>query len=159
MLFREVRFFKRGNFAQGFAFLSGLSFVAAIVIDWYRAYLVAGGLLLLVPFLLRFETQLDRTQLRMHVRPFWRKTIPLSEVVGVTTTIWDGQVGFFGGYTSRDSLAGALMVLWEGDRSVGNRAVVLELRSGREHQLGTFQPRALIAALEHATGRELRRPD
>jgi hypothetical protein len=146
--------------AQFLAFLGMLSLVAAGFVEWYRPALVAGGLLLVVPFLLRFETTVDEHHLSMQVRPFWRRTIALSDLVATEVTIWDGQVGFFGGFSTRGSLAGALISSWEGDTSVGNRAVVLELRSGRHHQVGTFQPRRLIEVLEAATGRPLRRvPD
>ena len=153
--FREVRYFKRGHVAQWFAFLALCSFVGAALLDFYRSLTVAVGAVLLVPFLLRFNTCVDDRKVRMAVWPFWAKTVDLDDVVTTELTIWDGQVGFFGGYSSRNSFAGAVISSWEGDRSVGNRAVILKLRSGKEVQLGTFHPRAFVAALEQASGRSM----
>jgi hypothetical protein len=67
---------------------------AAVFIEWYRLAFVVGGLLLLVPFLLRFETTVDAHHLSRQVRPFWGRTIVLSDLVATEVTIWDGQVGF-----------------------------------------------------------------
>jgi hypothetical protein len=155
VLFREVRYFKRGAVAQWFAFLALCCFIGALVIDFYRPAVLVVGALLFVPFLLRFHTRIDGQRVRMEVWPLWRRTIEVVDVVATEVTIWDGQVGFFGGYSSRNSLAGALMSSWEGDRSVGNRAVIVTLRDGKDLQVGTFQPRAFIAALEQASGRTL----
>lgn len=70
-----------------------------------RLATVVGGLLLLVAFLLRFEITVDAHHLSTKVRPFWRRTIALSDLVATEVTIWDGQVGFFGGFSTRNRLA------------------------------------------------------
>jgi hypothetical protein len=157
--FHEVRYFKRGNFAQWFAALSVVAVVVAIFVDAYRPAVALFAVVLFIPFLLRFETCVDGGELRAQVRPLWRRTIRVDDIVATELTIWDGQVGFFGGFSTRRSVAGALMSSWEGDTSVGNRAIVLTLQSGKQHQLGTFRPKALTAAHERAAGRSLQTDD
>jgi hypothetical protein len=156
VLFSEVRYFKRGFCAQFFAFLGVIALLGAVFLDFYSPAFVVAAAILFIPFLLRFETSVTDEELLMRVVPFWQKRLAVASVVGTEVTIWDGQVGFFGGYSSRNSVGGAVIATWEGDRSVGNKAVILTLDSGKETQLGTFRPKALVAALEAATGRSLR---
>ena len=42
----------------------------------------------------------------MQVWPFWRKTINVTATLATEVTIWDGQVGCFGGYASTGAFAG-----------------------------------------------------
>lgn len=153
--FREVRYFKRGWMAQWFLGLGVVCIGVAVFVEALRPVLVPAALLLAVPFFLNYETRVEDGRLSMQVRPFYRSSIPLSEVVAVETTIWDGQVGIFGGFTTRMDVVGAVLGVVEGDRSVGNKALILEMKSGKQRQLGTYAPKALIEALEREAGRPL----
>ena len=151
--FREVRYFRRGNGSKFVAFGGAVVIFTGVVLAPSAALqvlAVAFGLLLWLPLLLAFETTVADGVMLLRVRPLWRKTIDLADVESVELTVADNQVELFGGWSAREDGASAYVASVEGtDRSVGNRAVVLHLRSqAQPQQVGTFQPRRLLQIIE-----------
>lgn len=129
--------------------------VAAVLVEAptpLRLLLAVVGAAILGFLGLTFETSIDDDALRLTVAPLWRKQIPLDDVAQVEITVVDNQVELFGGWSARENAAAAFLASVEGDQSVGNRAVVLHLHSGKRHQVGTFRPDDLKAAIEASTG-------
>ena len=154
--FREMRYYRRGRGSKFFALAGAIVITGTLIVpapDAVRVLSFSVGMLCYAPLFLTFETTVADGVMVLRVRPFWRKTIDLADVESVEITVADGQVEVFGGWNARESGVSALVAGVEGDRSVGNRAVVLHLRSrDRPQQVGSFQPRRLLAVIESQRG-------
>ena len=149
--FREVRAFRRGSMAPIYLVLGVVLVGAALFVPPLGAL----GVLLLLFLVQEVETVVDGHELRLRLRPLplWRKAIDLREVTAVELTVVDHQEEMFGGWNAREDVVSALATDVEGDRSVGNRAIVLTFADGRTHQLGSFRPAQLREAIEEGRGR------
>jgi hypothetical protein len=134
--------------------LGGVAVVGRKVLPGPLLALLAIAVLVMVPpAFLRVVTTVSAHRVRIAVPPFWHRVIPAADIVATEIVIADHLVPLFGGWSTRDSSASAMIGAFDGaERSVGNRAVRMTLRSGKIRQVGSWRPHELLAAIDDARG-------
>ena len=157
VLFHEILLLRRGPAGRSLMTTAcGLTvlgiWLSARGTAWGFAVSVLGVLVFAAVWLGGGETTVTRAAVSRRLRPLPRaRRIPIADVRSVDWTIGDFQTSMFGGWEgSRGGLMGAVAESVEGPRQVGNRAVRLQLQSGKVVQFATWKPKTAIAAIRSA---------
>lgn len=151
--YTEVRPLRKGPRNQLNAVLGVVGVLAGCTPGWlslyWRAGLVAAGILFILPIALSVRTVVSSGSVEVAIRPFRRWSFPVENLRDMEVVASDHLVSLFGGRNTRASRFGTI---GEGNRDVGNQSVKFTLSSGEVHQVGSFHPHALIAAVEAQRG-------
>ncbi len=118
--------------------VDGLSFFIFVVPIWFFLLVISG--IFLLP---RMKTKIDAQQISLHFHPFFKKTIPLSQIKSAEVL----NYGFVGGWGIR---------LWTKFGTVyntkGNKGLALVLKNGKKLVIGTQREQELKKIVAQIVG-------